>query len=290
MPTYTHPIFYTLWAQRFHQALEGFGHTYARQLSVAVRDGGAHRVYKLEVLPGQIHAQAADRYGVTHQVQINARPMSEAVCERVGKALTADPSKLSAILAHIPRADIEQAFVDAGGWLFPHDPSDLRASCTCARTWEGFCSHVAAVLLSFCARLESAPSLLPELWECPVERLAKQVQAEWTAFARQDGAAAPEEAHRGLPDAVRPAAFFASPRPLPEREPPIGAPATEGALLRRLGRPPFAEGEEDVGAALAPLYAYVTKRAVQAWDRTAPGAEERRLRRRGRAAPGRGGR
>jgi uncharacterized Zn finger protein len=262
------PLLYTWWAQRWYSRLELRDETFARRLASAYRESVHHRVYLLEARPGEIVAQMTDRNEMRYGVRITMPTVPDGAWERVGDALAEDPAQLAALLARMPSQQFERLLADQGVQLFP---TDLRASCTCLRTRDGeLCTHAAAVLIAFALRLESDPTLLLTLLGCSRERLIEIVRARWDALAAKDE---PEQKGKfedtGLPDRIDPADFFGSARPLPDEGPAIVAPQIEMAILKRLGRPPFAAESEDIEASLAPLYALVTRRALQTWDRSA---------------------
>lgn len=257
------------WAQRWLGVLAGFGGDYASRLSRGRSYALNGRVWQAEVRPGRVTARVQGSFVAPYDVEILVSPLSDDAWDRVIAALAGQATYAAKLLAGEMPTDIEMVFAQAGAHLFPRDASEVDATCTCL-DWSRPCKHVAAVHYLLADNLDVQPTLLFTLRGRTIEEVVAALRARWAAEVK---GAPPEEgtAAAAAPPAVnaplRAGGFYHAGAELDEFQLTITAPQVDGALLKRLGKPPFAAEREDPLPALLRAYAAVTARALQAQAR-----------------------
>jgi uncharacterized Zn finger protein len=268
------------WAQRWLSTLESFGWEYQNWQSRGRRYARGGHVLQAEVYPGQVVAQVQGSQPRPYQVRIRMAPLSEDAWERVTTALADQATYVAQLLAgEMPRA-IEAVFDAAGSSLFPQSPEELPSSCTCF-DWANPCKHIAAVQYVLASKLDTDPSLILVLRGRTIQQLTAALRASWAAeVGGGENVAVAEPAQPASGDEplqpLRAAGFFHAGPDLDAFSLTISAPLVEAALLKRLGRPPFATAHEDPLPPLTALYAAVTRRALQALGRSGEARRQRK--------------
>ncbi|HZW34668.1 MAG TPA: SWIM zinc finger family protein [Isosphaeraceae bacterium] len=162
--------------------------------------------------------------------------------------------------------DIEPVFTAAGSSLFPARRNDLKTACSCPDS-SNPCKHIAAVYYLLGEEFDRDPFLIFTLRGLTREELFERLeQADGKARAA-DSQPAAEPAGVAEPVASEPLpsdpSLFWNGQPLGED--PFGevaAPPVAAALPRRLGGFPFWRGVQPFLAAVEPVYATATPRAL----------------------------
>jgi uncharacterized Zn finger protein len=271
MPQQTDPTASSLWARRWLATVEGFGRNYRDRLAsgkALARDG---RVLRVTVSPGLIEAEVQGQsYLIPHDTAIEIDPFSDEEWERALAGLAGRADYVAQLLADEMPTDIERVFAEAGAVLFPRSPDQLRHFCTCNQPGP-MCTHAGAVHYVLAANLDTQPFLLFGVRGMPPEELVEHLRARWAG----DGEAPLQEEPAAPPAPPEPpiaplhaAGFYAAGPELDAFSVSIAPPQVEAALLRRLGKPPFAGKDEDPLPALTQVYSAVTRRALQALGRS----------------------
>jgi uncharacterized Zn finger protein len=260
------------WAQRWLGNLERFGWEYQSRLARGRSYARSGHVMQAEVRAGVVTAQVWGSAPRPYRVQLRLKPLSDEVWEHAIAALAEQAVYVAKLLAGEMPQEIEAIFAAAGAPLFPQSPGEIEASCTCP-DWANPCKHVAAVHYVLASNLDAQPFLLFQLRGRTAEQITEALRGRWADDAGTDGAAVAEEPAPGAaPEALtaplRAARFFQAGPELDALSIAISAPQVEAALLKRLGKPPFAGKDEDPLPALTQVYAAVTKRALQALGRS----------------------
>ena len=268
----------TWWAQRWLRALESFGWEYQSRLARGLTYARGGRVWQAEVRPGAVVANVQGSRLRPYQVRIQLVPFTDEVWERIIARLASEASYVAKLLAGEMPHDVEDLFSAAGAHLFPQQSSEIHSSCTCP-DWAIPCKHVAAVHYVLADNLDAQPFLLFTLRGRTAEQVMEALRARWAGESDADDAqgapdrAEDEPASDALLKPLDCNGFFRAGPELDAFSITISPPQVEAALLKRLGRPPFAGADEDPLPALTQVYAAVTQRALQALGRS---AEKRR--------------
>jgi uncharacterized Zn finger protein len=262
----------SLWAQRWLASLESLGPEYPEYLArgrAFARDG---RVLRVSVSEGLIEAEATQpSYLLPRHVTIEVSRLPDDVWERAVGALASKASFVAGLLAGDMPHELDDAFASAGESLIPATQHALISTCTCGDRGP-VCEHIAAVHIVIAANLDLQPFLLFALRGRSANEVIAAVRRRWTARADEggkvgeeigtDASAAPTIA------ALRPHGFYHAGHELDEFDVTVTPPVVEAALLKRLGKPPFAGVHEDPLPALAQVYTAATRRALQALGRS----------------------
>ena len=261
------------WAQRWIGALERVtdagrlrrGQSYARK----------GQVLAIEEKAGVVTARVQGSRPTPYKVTIRLAPFADAQWQAVIDGLAERAIFSAQLLAgEMPHA-IEDAFSAVGLSLFPAREDELVTNCTCP-DWANPCKHVAATHYILGEQFDEDPFLLFRLRGRREEQIIAALRARRAAEV-----AAGDEAAAGAALAEPPAAYAAGyavdTPPLEEsleksaasfwqlggslEHFPTGIhpPAAPLAVLRRLGRPGFAD--QDLEQLLAPFYEEASRRA-----------------------------
>ena len=155
-------------------------------------------------------------------------------------------------------------------------PDEIEATCTCL-DWSRPCKHVAAVHYMLATNLDMQPTLLFTLRGRTNAQVLSALRARWSAdmtgaaATGEDDDAPQGQAHSQGHTPLRVERFYQAGAELDDFQISGAPPQVEGALLKRLGKPPFAAEQEDPLPALLRAYSAVTARALQAQSRGAGG-------------------
>lgn len=267
------------WAQRWLGVLIGFGGDYAGRIARGRSYALNGRVWHAEVRPGIVTARVQGSFVAPYDVEIRIAPLASAAWDRAIAALAGQAAYAAKLLAGEMPTDIETVFAQAGAHLFPQSPDEVEGTCTCL-DWVRPCKHVAAVHYLLASNLDMQPALLFTLRGRPLEQVVAALRARWSAemagSASEDETAPEAEPPHETNRAMRPDGFYRAGAELDDFRVTIAPPLVEGALLKRLGKPPFAGEHEDPLPALLRAYAAITARALRAQTR---GGETKSIRR-----------
>ncbi|MFI5271684.1 MAG: hypothetical protein ACHQ4H_01455 [Ktedonobacterales bacterium] len=270
MPKRRAPLEISWATQRWLDLVESSGPEYSSRLAKGRTYFRSGHLWEIAVRPGRVSASVRGSYGQLYEVHLELPTLPAATWEQVIAALCARADYTALLLAGVMPAGIEALFAEQGASLFPA-PGEIVSQCDCY-DWSNPCKHVFALHYGFASSLQTDPLSLFALRGRTQEELVHALQASWTA-ADGTGAGAPQasapEAPAGPIAPLRLDQFYTAGGALERLEPYVAAPEGDAALVRQLGRPPFARDDEDVLAPLAEAYATVTKRALLTLKRSA---------------------
>lgn len=279
------PLVYHWWAQRWVELLDELSWEFEGRLAKARTFARNGSVTQLRVTPGSITAQVYGSWGDRYTIRIVLAPFGRDTWERILEELAREASSIARLLANELPPELEVMCERAGVSLFPARLGEISASCTCPDAANP-CKHTLAVLYAFAIHLDRDPALLLQLRGRSLSEMMALLRSRWSSDAEGSAEAieaAPADAESV---ALRPERFF---EPGPELEAFVAnyhmadtPPAMNAALLARLGRPTFAAAHEDPYTILAPVYAKMSERALQAAKRSA-----KKTPKRGRRPPSR---
>jgi uncharacterized Zn finger protein len=246
------------------------------------------RVKRLEVQPGLLQAQVAERENGVTLIEVRFPTMTDAQWEAIIDALGSQALFVAQLLAGNMPAEIEQVFADAGSWLLPATAAELEQLYTPAggkaTPADGACRPLVAAYVQLGEMVAEDPWLILRLRG----RDREQVLA---ALQEKRNRAAQELATQTAPPPTQPTAepaFYTPPLHNAQAEAEevvqldahiddfwgrrklledvhyhLAQPAVELALLRRLGPINTADDGSAAYAQLQTVYHRVTRRA---WD------------------------
>jgi uncharacterized Zn finger protein len=249
------------WARRWISVLEGFdlGARLGRGRSYAQRG----QVLDISVERGLVEARVQGSRPEPYRVAIRVKTLSSPQWRRAAAALGREARFAAKLLASEMPEDVEKAFEKAGLSLFPERRRDLATECTCP-DWANPCKHIAAVYYLLGEEFDRDPFLVFKLRGMTREELVGLLGARPGPGEARGAEAPPDEEAQAPPEPLRPdpGSFWAGGE-LPAD--PFGAvspPATEAALVRRLGRFPFWRGRASLVETLEPVYARASARGL----------------------------
>ncbi|MDR7539960.1 MAG: SWIM zinc finger family protein [Armatimonadota bacterium] len=229
----------TWWGQRWIEALEHLGYTYAARLRRGRSYARQGRVHDLDVEGGEIRALVTGSRPRPYQVTIRVAALADRVWEKAIEVMARRAAFAARLLTGQMPQEIDQAFRSAGGSLFPESTRDLSTRCTCP-DWANPCKHVAAVHYVLGEAFDRDPFLLFELRG----RSREQVLDALRRHRAAPEAAAPPRARRARREAsihssaVAPEQYERFREHTDDLTFHITRPAVSGAVLRQLGAPP----------------------------------------------------
>jgi uncharacterized Zn finger protein len=269
------PFVHSWWADRWLRLLDELDADWQGRLSRSrtyLRDGN---VRKVSVAPAMVSAEVRGSYWENYAVRLAVAPFPDRVWVQVLDALASEAGYLAQLFAGQLPKEMEALCEQVGASLFPASLAEVRQSCTCMDPVRP-CKHLLALHLAFAQRLDSDPSQLLLLRGRSVEQIADLLRTLW---AVKPSAAEQESVRDDTATVLRPDHYFAAPELDAFAESFTIAdtpPDLDAVLILRLGKPPFAKPEEDVLAALAPVYHQLSERAVRSVKRSAWGRKGKR--------------
>lgn len=243
------------WAERWLAALERLmnpgrlarGRRYAR--------GG--QVLDLKETRHGVAAKVQGSRPTPYKVTIDIAPLPDAAWTQVFDALAEQAGYVAELLAGQLPPEIEDVFTAADASLFPDQPGDLDAACSCPDP-DPLCKHIAATYYLLAERLDDEPWLL--------FRLRGRTEEQTLAALRErQGADEPDEEQADDMAAANPALadmlddYWRAGSGLERFETRVAAPAVRLPILKRLGPASFTE--VDIASRLGAAYAAMSRRA-----------------------------
>ena len=242
------------WAKRWMQTLEQFniGARLSRGRSYARRG----QVLSIDIRNGAVAAQVQGSRKRPYDVEISVKTIGPADWERLREALAEQPVIAASLLAGRMPESVEDTFEAVGLSMFPERGDDLDTDCSCP-DWSNPCKHIAAVYLLLGEEFDRDPFLIFRMRGMDREELLGE-EFRQSAQTIEGPPLDPEP----LPE--DPEEYWANPLPaLSDAD--LGTattPAMHAALPKQLGRFPFWQGEQDLTAILAEIYATASEQAV----------------------------
>lgn len=273
------------WLDRWLKVLDDLGYEqHLRRGRSYARKG---LVKALEVQVGLVTAQVEDRDRGLCEVEIHFNSFDDETWHQLFDALAGQAIYVAQLLAGDLPASIEALFGEQGAPLLPGGHYDMEARCKSCEAWEQPCKHTAAVLYLLGQVIEDDPWLLLRLRgrdrQQVLQALRQRRQEDDPTPIPQTAPAAPEEGvtiggltglEGSLPLSAQLDLFWGEGGKLADLHHFIAPPSVRLALLRRLGRPPFAADSIETYDALAQIYAQVSDQALTLAYAPEPETEE----------------
>ncbi len=238
----------------------------------------------LAVDPGLITAVVQGRADRAYACKISVPTYTDEQWLVVLKAISEGSAYSAKIFANELPASIEEVFIPAGLKLFPTEPSELSAQCTCRRSWQTtpapgtpaapaqpqtfrWCKHALCAAYLVADRLINDPFLMFRLRGLPASELVDRLRHLRTAGT--GGAGLYVGRVPGVSDGERPDLLQSVPRfweagpELAELDTRILPPPLIHPLLRRLGASPFTNSTFPLVGLLASCYDTISQDVVR---------------------------
>lgn len=248
------------------------GRTYARK----------GQVISIQISEGRVEAQVQGSRPHPYRVEISLPVLSPAVTARAARHVAEDASVAAALLQGTVPPELEEAFQAEDASLFPTRSQDLNTDCSCP-DWANPCKHIAAVYYLLAEELDRNPFLLLTLRGVDRSSFLPLAPAAGAATpgtsVTPSGPPSDRDPPSGPPD-PDPETFWGRPEGPDHLSVPALAfilPSVTAPLVRRLGPPPFWQGEMSLEEWAGELLSRAAGRWLswEASDR--PGVEDRVL-------------
>lgn len=224
------------------------------------------QVVSIDIQKGVVHASVQGSRPKPYKVRIELKPLSEKDWDKATEAMAAQAVFAARLLCGEMPQNIEEAFSEARVSLFPTSAKDLVTDCSCP-DWANPCKHIAAVYYLLAERFDEDPFLIFKLRGRSKEEIIGTLREKRTQASPEAEAATPVACEASRKDDIpleeclgtfwqAGAAldtFVVSPAP----------PEIENAILKRLGKPSFAVGRQDVASLLARAYSTASGAALR---------------------------
>src|SRR3984957_685156 len=147
----------TWWSQRFITELESIG--LGSRLQRGKRYARTGQVLDMDVTPGQVTATVQGSRTKPYRVFIEIRVLTPVEWDAAEAVMASSASFLAQLLAGDMPDDIEEAFAESSGTLFPASADGFESACSCP-DWENPCKHVAAVYFLLAEAFDRDPFLI----------------------------------------------------------------------------------------------------------------------------------
>lgn len=255
----------TWWSGRWIKVLEslGMGARLNRGRSYA-RMG---QVISIIVEKGIVTARVQGTRPEPYSIKIRLVPLPDEDWDRVTDAMASQAIFAARLLSGEMPQNIEDAFAQAKIRLFPNSKKDLDTECSCP-DWANPCKHIAAVYYILAERFDEDPFLIfklrgrtrEEIIQILRDKRGKSLAGEEMATAAsessQDNAVV-----RRLEDCLD--TFWEAGEALDSFVTSPSPPEVDNAILKRLGKAPFAVGEYNIATLLAKAYGIAGRTALQ---------------------------
>jgi uncharacterized Zn finger protein len=255
----------TWWSKRWIHVLEslGMGARLDRGRSYARRG----QVVSIDVQKSVVTAKVQGSRPKPYSITIRLVSLSDKDWDKVIDIMASQAIFAAKLLSGEMPQNIEEAFVEAKVSLFPRSGKDLDTDCSCP-DYANPCKHIAAVYYILAERFDSDPFLIFKLrgrtkeeiiqalrkkrGQILVEKKQKSTEAE----IMPDSSVTPIEDCLGN--------FWQAGEALDSIITHPALPEIEGAILKRLGKPPLAIGGENMTTLMTKAYAVASKAALRA--------------------------
>jgi uncharacterized Zn finger protein len=147
----------TWWSQRFITELESVG--LGSRLQRGKRYARTGQVLNMDVAPGQVTASVQGSRTKPYRVFIEIRVLTAVEWDAAEAVMASSASFLAKLLAGDMPDEIEEAFAESSGSLFPASADGFESACSCP-DWENPCKHVAAVYFLLAEAFDRDPFLI----------------------------------------------------------------------------------------------------------------------------------
>ncbi len=255
----------TWWSKRFIHVLEslGMGARLDRGRSYARRG----QVISIDVQKSAVNAKVQGSRPKPYSITIRLVSLSDKDWDKVIDVMASQAIFAAKLLSGEMPQNIEDAFAEAKVSLFPRSGKDLDTDCSCP-DYANPCKHIAAVYYILAERFDADPFLIFKLRGRTKEEIIQ-------ALRKKRGQTLGEkkqksmEAELILESSVTPIEdcmgnFWQAGEALDSFITNPALPEIEGAILKRLGKPPLAIGGENMTTLMTKAYAVASKSALMA--------------------------
>jgi uncharacterized Zn finger protein len=151
------PIGDTWWSQRFITELEAVG--LGSRLQRGKRYARTGQVLSMDVAPGQVTASVQGSRTKPYRVFIEIRVLTPVEWDAAEAVMASSASFMAKLLAGDMPDEIEEAFAESSGTLFPASADGFESACSCP-DWENPCKHIAAVYFLLAEAFDRDPFLI----------------------------------------------------------------------------------------------------------------------------------
>jgi len=254
----------TWWSKRWIGVLESFnmGARLGRGRSYARRG----QVMSMDVQEGLVTAKVQGSRPRPYQIKIALKPLSQKDWHKVGEAMAEQAIFVAKLLAGEMPQNIEEAFEAAKVPLFPKSSRELETDCSCP-DWANPCKHIAAVYYLLAEQFDEDPFLIFKLRGKNKEQLIHELREKRAGAGAFEETAAAEEIELGVALSTTPleeclGTFWQAGPELSSFSANPALPEVEFAVLKRLGKSPFAVRNKNVSILLEKVYATVSRAAL----------------------------
>ncbi|MFC1643003.1 hypothetical protein ACFL5O_10030 [Myxococcota bacterium] len=234
----------TWWGQRWIEALERMSFGYSNRLARGRTYARAGRTHDLVIQEGTVTAKVTGSRTTPYRVTITLGKLPDAVWNKAIAAMARKAQFSAELLAGQMPQEIDTAFGEAGGSVFPIKPMDLTTHCSCP-DWANPCKHVAATHYVLGETLDRDPFLLFELRGWSKEQVLEALRAarsggDVESTARQcnsNGVEASDPVPIVSLEKVELRDYDKLREPLPTLHLSFEVPPISGGVLRQLGAP-----------------------------------------------------
>ncbi|MFZ0667993.1 MAG: SWIM zinc finger family protein [Acidimicrobiales bacterium] len=147
----------TWWSQRFITVLESIG--VGGRLQRGKRYARTGQVRSMDIVPGQVTSSVQGSRVVPYRVFIQIRIFTDIEWDAAEAVMASSAVFMAKLLAGDMPEEIEEAFVEASGSLFPVSADGFESTCSCP-DWENPCKHIAAVYFLLAEAFDRDPFLI----------------------------------------------------------------------------------------------------------------------------------
>lgn len=254
----------TWWGRRWIEALEKLSPEYASRLARGKTYARTGRAHDLVVKSGLVTARVTGSRPQPYAITIAIPPLDDVTWEKAIVELAGKARYAAQLLAREMPEDVDDLLRGIDVRLFPSKAGDLTTSCSCP-DWANPCKHVAATHYVLGDAFDRDPFLLFELRGRTREQVLESIRRERRDTGTGTGTgigigigkgATNEDAHaaHGIRlGAITDADYERWRAPMPALRLHFAAPASHGAVIAALGRPPSWREKASPADVLAPL-------------------------------------
>ena len=255
----------TWWSKRWIHVLEslGMGARLDRGRSYARRG----QVVSIDVQKSVVTAKVQGSRPKPYSITIRLVSLSDKDWDKVIDIMASQAIFAAKLLSGEMPQNIEEAFVEAKVSLFPRSGKDLDTDCSCP-DYANPCKHIAAVYYILAERFDSDPFLIFKLRGRTKEEIIQ-------ALRKKRGQILVEKKQKSTEAEIMPDSsvtpiedclwnFWQAGEALDSFITNPALPEIEGAILKRLGKPPLAIGGENMTTLMTKACAVASKAALRA--------------------------
>ncbi len=254
----------TWWSKRWIGVLESFnmGERLARGRSYARKGQAA----SINVQKGEVLAKVQGTRPKPYSVKIRLEVLSDDAWDKVTDAMACQAIFAAKLLSGEMPQNIEEAFKEAKVSLLPTSKGELNTGCSCP-DWANPCKHIACVYYLLAERFDEDPFLIFQLRGRTKEEIIHTLR-EKRAIIMSPESLTTSQSHRasssedGIPLEECLDNFWEFGEDLGCFAVNPAAPEVDNAILKRLGGPPFAAGN-DLVAWLMKAYGVASTAALE---------------------------